>query len=432
MREKLFMNMKAFVLVLGCVFFMNAVHGMGNVTMSAADRAALDAITRECEEVMRDQAIGDDEMARLRVEMDRMIDELATQDPRPFGEFQNKVILDIKFPEVNADHWARLLESRFQRPAYPQRPGDVMLRSSIQVTGHDLLSVMFITARCGLDYLFLQQLKKYYFQNVLSNFDSKVQEMLEVLSCIEQDEQGDLLWDSNGQKLIQDAFMKEFFPSEATSLKVTMLFGLYFLVSECCRNLKEQTLSLPWTGLMDYCRKKLRAMDTLIEEGRRPRWVVPSALNIADSYVLGGESSIVLDTLPTIRKYALIFSGYNYAFLESYSFDLLRRSLILARFSSQTKSYFQSQTKKFVQKRKDTLSALMSSLAYARAEKDQELQKVAIEQLKKFVLKSCDYSFLQWVRFKGHCTFWSALWIELLLLLPPVIKGSVNIYKSVQ
>lgn len=399
------------------------------VNMSDADRAELDAITRECDEVMRDQAIGDDEMARLRVEMDRMIEELATRDPRPFGEFQNKVLVDIRLPEVNADYWARALRNG---PGHYNYHGhnDVMFSGSIQVTGHDLLSAMFITARCGLDYLFLQQLKKYYFHNVLSNFDGKVRQMLEVLSCIEQDEEGELLWDSNGQKLIQDAFMKEFFPSEATSLKVTMLFGLYFLVSECCRNLKDRTLSLPWTGLIDYCRKKFRAMERMAEEGRRPRWVVSSALHVADGYVLGGESSIVLDTLPTVRKYALLFSGYNYAFLQSSSFEAIKRSLILARFSSQTKYYFQSKTKSFIQKRKDTLCALISSLAYARADEDPELQKMVMERLKKFILESCDYSFFQWVRFKGSCTFWSTLWTELLLLLPPVAKAGVKIYKS--
>lgn len=436
MRKKLFINMTAFVLVLGCAFLMNTLHAMGNqphINVSAADQAEFDAIAQECDDFMQNQAIGDDEMGLLRHEMERLVNELARQDPRPFADFQNKVLVDVKLPEVNLDDLDRrlgaLLDDRRPYHGYEHRFGDTIINETFQITGHNFFQVMFMTARCGLDYAFLKQLKKYYFQSVLTDFENKVQQILDTLVCVEQDEEGELLWDNNAQQLVQEAFIEAFSPNEATTFKVIMLFGLYFLVSECYRNIKKQTLNKPWAGFFEIFSQNEHEQD---EAAQLSNPLLTGTLSLIDGWVLGGESSIITENLPTVRKYALLFSGYNYAFFNSYSFELLKNSLVLARFSRQTKSYFLGQTKTFIKKNKDTLCTAISCFARTKVGKNPEQQKLAAERLKQLIIESYDYPFMQWVRFKGNCLFWTTIWIEMLLMLPAAIKGGIAVYQGIQ
>lgn len=434
MRKKIFITMKALVLVLGYLLLLNTVYAMGNqqnVNLSDADRAEFDAMAQECDAFMRDHAIGDDEMVRLREEMQLLVNQLASQDPRPFANFQNKVLLEIRLPEVNLSNLDRrlagLIRDDLPYRGYEHRFSDVIINETFQITGHNLFQVMFMTARCGLDYAFLKQLKKYYFQSVLSDFDSKIQQILDTLICVEQDEEGELLWSNNAQQLVQDAVLEAFSPNEETTFKVIMLFGLYFLVSECYRNVKKQTLNKPWAGFVE--------LFTENEQEREAQTGNPfftGTLSFVDGWILGGESSIITENLPTVRKYALLFSGYNYAFFDSSWFELLKNSVVLARFSRQTKAYFQEQTKTFIKKNKDTLCQLISNFSRIKVEKNPEQQKLAGEKLKQLIMESYDYPFMQWVRFKGNCLFWTTIWMEMLLMLPAIIKGGIKVFQGIQ
>ncbi|MBS1988771.1 hypothetical protein JST56_07350 [Candidatus Dependentiae bacterium] len=433
MQKKLFINIKLFVLVLWYAFFMNTAHGMdnqSNINLSAADRAEFDAIAQECQDFIQNQAIGDDEMGRLRQEMERLVNDLAAQDPRPFADFQNKVLLEVGLPEVNLDDLDRrlgaLLDDRRPYRGYEHRIDDKIINETFQITGHNLFQVMFMTARCGLDYAFLKQLKKYYFQSVLADFDHKVQQIIDTLVCVEQDEDGELLWSNNAQQLVQEAFIEAFSPNEETTFKVIILFGLYFLVSECYRSIKKQTLNKPWTGFFELFTENTQ------EHAQTSNPLLTGTLSLVDGWVLGGESSIITENLPTVRKYALLFTGYNYAFLNSSYFELLKNSLVLARFSRQTKSYFQGQTKAFINKNKDTLCAVINCFARTKIGKNQEQQKLAAERLKQLIIESYDYPFMQWVRFKGNCLFWSTIWIEMLLMLPAAITSGIAVYQGIQ
>lgn len=430
MRKKLFMNMKAFVLVLGYVLLMSTAHAMQPAGQPALTDAQIDQIVQEADDIVRNDVVSDAQMNQFDQEIQAIIDDLAAHDPRPLGEFQNAVLVEARLAEVNLDDKARMLGGGPYR-GYERRPHDKMIAYVTQVTGHHLLQVIFMTARCGLDYAFLKQLKKYYFQNVLSDWETKTQQILEALICIEQDEEGELLWDNNAQKLVQDAFTTTFAPDEATTFKAIMLLGLYFIASECYRNAEHQMLSMPWTGLIDFATRQAKNIEQSDKDGKIVMPIPTMLLYLADTWGLGGES-IVAENLPVVRNWTLRFSGYYHEVLNTYWFEAAKRSLILARFSMQTRSYFQTQTKLFVQNNKDKLCALASSLAQARATNNQEMQKEIEARFKLFIAESYDYPFFQWLRFKGNCIFWTTIWTEMLLMLPAMIEGGKLIYEFVR
>lgn len=482
--------------------------------------AQIDQIVQEADQAVQAAAITDEEMNRFNDEIAVLLDELDRQDPRPLGEFQNKVLFEISVgnayqvveggyhqygpdrwedahvepDEVIPAHWeeahwdhdrwedghwvdedryipahvdengqrvlgrwepphwengrhipgrgfverhfveeqripGRRVEGRYVRGEERFIPRtEKMVQPVIQATGNHLLQTVFMAARCGLDYSFFKQLKKYYFQSVLSDWGAKTQSLLEALLCIEQDEEGEFLWDDNAQSLVQDAFIATFTPDDTTNTKIWMLLGLYAFASEICRTAQQKTLTMPYSGLIDFATRQARSMQQSSADGKFNIPIFGSILYLVDSWALGGES-VVADNLPLVRNWTLRFVGWHHKALESYWFEIAKKSVVLARFLRQTKSYFETRTKMHVQENKEKLCALISCLSKSRNENDPELQKKIEEQLKVFIMQAYDYPFFSWVRFKGNCLFWTTIWVELLLMSPALVQGGKMIYE---
>lgn len=502
-----------FILIIS-LFVPCEIVAMQQAPQAQLTDAEIDQIVLDADQAVRDNIVSDTEMNQFETEIQTLLDELGRQDPRPMGEFQNKVLFEMPvgreyrvteggYDEQGPDRWedghweeervipghmepahwepgqwvderryeighhdahGNWIEGQWIEPHFepgnwvddhwvderrePRRfvegrwvPGELrevprtqrMVRPVIQVTGNHLLQVIFMTARCGLDHLFFKQLKKFYFQSVLSDWENKIQQILEVLLCIEQDEEGELLWGDSAQRLVEETFIATFTPDDTTNTKIWMLLGLYALAAECYRETQQKTLSMPWSGVTDFITRKARKINDAHQSGRIDIPIpgllsVPEiVLYLIDSWGLGGES-IVVDNLPVVRNWSLRFAGWHHQVLESYWFELAKRSLVLARFLKQTKSYFQAKTKTCVQTNKDKLCALISCLSKARVTKNEELQKEVEKRLRQFIMQAYDYPFFQWLRFKGSCIFWTTIWIELLLMSPALIEGGKLVY----
>lgn len=393
-------------------------------------------------------------------DMQALIQEIENMDPRPFSDFQNSTLLEIPLnqktptrrPAYHSWEWVETPERHYTEvipilngllnitiPAYePSYPDirdvpipakDIEMQAVVHVHGSDVLKMGFMAGRCGLDNIFFGLIKKYYLESVVNNWSFKTQQLLDVLLCIERDEDDELLWGDGAQKLVQDNFLEIFVPDQSNVKKLYWLMGAYFLASEWYKKVQNGVLTNPDQGIIEYGQKLYaRKSHEIFEEGKIVLPLITPLMYLVDTWLLGGES-LAIEVLPTVRNLGLKLTGWHHEFLESSYFEVAKRLLVFTYFFRKMKFYFQTNTKRYLEKNRMKLCALVSCLAKAKASSNQQLQKDVEDRIKEFVRQAYDYSFFSWVRFKGNTLFWSTVGVETFCMLPALVKGLIKYFE---
>lgn len=374
-----------------CLNGMDSSSGDGQPQSQTAELAE---INKEFEHVAAEFDKELPALQLLREDFSKFLDDVDLSDSGWFRDFRNKVLCTLP------------TESSFTMGVY----------------GEDVLHLLFLIAYVFVDKIFFDNVKKYYFQVVASNFKEK-RELL--LSCYNE------ISGLETKKFLEDSKLKQKFIKDCCSalnidqgldyrLFSNVFINLFF--KEMVKFFEHQVFPAGNTGFFSLLRKAKK---------NEERHVI-SPYPMIESYLIlyfFGIAPFVEDKMPILRGFLLRLVGWDYKILSSYGFDLSKRTLVLGLFLKRLTIWYQNLFKVYLNKNMELFSKILSGLRVA-SQIDDEHFKIAEAELKDFIVKGFECSFKKWFDYKNRCCSNFGLLFETILLLPVICKGGKLIYDN--
>ncbi len=330
----------------------------------------------------------------LREEFSKFLDDVDLNDSGWFKDFRNKVLYELP------------TEGSFTMGIY----------------GEDVLHLLFLIAYVFVDKIFFDNVKKYYFQMVSSNFKEK-RELLR--SCYNE------ISGLETKKFLENSKLKQKFIKDCCSslnidrgldyrLFSNIFINLFF--KEIVKFFEHQVFPFGNTGFFALLRK---------EKKNAERHVV-SLYPFIEFYLkpyFFGITPFVEDKMPVVRGFLLRLVGWDYKILSSYGFDLCKRTMVLGIFLKRLTVWYQNLFKVYLDKNMELFLKILSDLNATSATDDEHF-KAAETELKDFITKGFECSFKTWFDYKNSCCANFGLLFETVLLLPAICKGGKLIYDN--